>query len=278
VIAFTHDRAGNVDLHVADVGGIGHDIVQPIPAREWRAVLRAVDAYYARSLVPRERLPAASAIQRICVTIDGDHELLEMSHDGHVDRVRSYDIVDRQTCYTPFDKLEKTLIRSVVRLLPYCGKLERRGDLQRIEDCMLLSGDKMLAAEVFNRSYVFDNASCRPAAKADNYAAVMAPDAALTVAGRAPVGGAFPAAQAFAAYLCETDGTITFADVSASGNSATVSGTLIKSREEESGQERFYYATLAPFTQHWTRGADGVFRMMQWTIEAFGPEAQYYPN
>jgi hypothetical protein len=155
------------------------------------------------------------------------------------------------------------------RALP-CGLLDDnyfdRNPLT-LEQCLKLQGDKLAAAHVLNATtalaqFDFKNG---PHTVAD-YAAAIAPDGWLRLAGHAKVLGGTAVANAWVTELAKLPGgDIEPEVVTGSDDGAIVEGSISAFYQ---GKRYAYYKT-ARYRQTWRRQADGAFKVTAWEIGTF---------
>ena len=275
VIDFTRDRLGEKRLHIADVYGDGHDIVLPVDAMTWHAAVAAAQRYRDEAAHPPHRVPSPeNGIQRVCVTADGMTEIAETVLRGHVLRMRGGDHTTSDGCFDPMDGMALTLRTLAVQAVPLCAKLDLSGAIRQIQRCMALSGDKMVAADVSNRLEPFLGQACYRADQTATFAPLFAPDATMAIDGRPPVSGS-SVVKAWAGFVCERQDHFSLSGIDAAADEATVHGSVMTTRiDNTAAGRRGIFHAFADYSQHWTRGPDGQFRLAAWIVGAFSPETE----
>jgi hypothetical protein len=279
VMDFTRDRHGAAQLRIADVDGGGRNLVLPIGPRVWRAAVATARRYFRQAIDPPHKVPPpAKGIQPICVTMDGMFERAETVLDGRVVRMRNGDAATSDDCFDPIRGMGETLRALALDVAPFCAKIDLPDTAEQIRLCERLSGDRMAAAEVANRASRFAYWNCSTADKLADVAPIFAAAASLHIDGRAAVAGA-AAPRAWQAFTCERDTYFYFAAFDATAGGAVAHGTVThRRRESVTGGESKVFESHATFTQSWARGADGQFRVTDWTIDAFSPEIEQKAN
>lgn len=158
----------------------------------------------------------------------------------------------------PLFKLAFALSSSGLARFPQCGLLrseDYRNDSERLEACLELKGeDLQAAAEVHNRFM-----SLR-AEDVEALRAALAADAILTRPEAPPLTGA-EAISAWLAAKTADQGVVYLVSrgVVARADTADHEGSLEAFRNG--------VGTRAAFTQHWVKGADGVWRITRWALK-----------
>ena len=279
VMDFTRDRHGVTQLRIADVDGGGRDLVLPMGPRAWRAAVAAARRYFREAIDPPHKAPPpAKGIVPVCITMDGMFERAETVLDGRVVRMRNGDAATSDDCFDPIRGMGETLRALALDAAPFCARIDLPDAAEQIRLCERLSGDRMAAAAVANRALRFAYWNCSTADKLADVAPVFAAAASLHIDGRAAVTGA-AAPQAWQAFSCERDTYFYFAGFDATANGAVAHGTMTTGRSEHvpGGRDKIFESHAA-FTQTWVRGADGQFRVTDWTIDAFSPEIERKPD
>jgi hypothetical protein len=270
---FTRDAKGALMLRLPAINDGEESVSQRISLQTWRTALAALARNRHQSIYPPTPKPLPAGQESVCVMADGIGERVELALDNRVERIHSGDSAKPLACFNAMDGFGEALRGLVVSAIPACSALKLASDdpILNIEACRTLSGDRMAAAALHNAAEIFTSEHCDRPKPAEDFLPSVAPDAVLTIANRPGVTGAREAMTDWLAFACERREFYRTRMAAVHGKDGTISGWIIRSRPDPAFPNH-YLSSQTTYTQHWTRGADGVFRMQSFTIQDWSPE------
>jgi hypothetical protein len=169
-----------------------------------------------------------------------------------------------------FDLINDMLV-TAMQFAPECSALKPEYfgyNAQRFNRCGDLHGDRLQAAAVLNRAWLFNTVDAPKISDAD-LAQLISPDGMLSFGGGEVSRGSLRVVKAWRdAVRFTSDLSFDISDVTASENVVTVHGTMYSLKTTHVPYVEYW----APFTQHWREGDDGTQLLTDWEVGKFVEE------